>query len=263
MKTILGLDLGPSSIGWALINTENEKPEKIIKAGSRIIPMDAKEMSDYESGKLQSAASLRTGFRGMRRLYERASLRRERLLRVLNILGFLPCHYKNQIDFETHPGKFKDNSEPLLPYKRNENGKSEFVFQSSFLEMLEDFKKDNPEALVDDKLIPYDWTIYYCRKKALYAEISRGELAWILLNANSKRGYYQLDEESDERVNEKKEYCRTKVINVEKQDEDRKQKGYYFYEITYFLLTFSKLYIRHISVIVSDMRHVENWKMPL
>lgn len=233
MKTILGLDLGPSSIGWALINTENEKPEKIIKAGSRIIPMDAKEMSDYESGKLQSAASLRTGFRGMRRLYERASLRRERLLRVLNILGFLPCHYKNQIDFETHPGKFKDNSEPLLPYKRNENGKSEFVFQSSFLEMLEDFKKDNPEVLVDDKLIPYDWTIYYCRKKALYAEISRGELAWILLNANSKRGYYQLDEESDERVNEKKEYCRTKVINVEKQDEDRKQKGYYFYEITY------------------------------
>ena len=177
MKTILGLDLGPSSIGWALINTENEKPEKIIKAGSRIIPMDAGEMSDYESGKLQSAASLRTGFRGMRRLYERASLRRERLLRVLNILGFLPCHYSNQIDFETHPGKFKDNSEPLLPYKRNENGKSEFVFQSSFLEMLEDFKKDNPEALADGKLIPYDWTIYYCRKKALYAEISRGELA--------------------------------------------------------------------------------------
>ena len=31
MKTILGLDLGPSSIGWALINTENEKsvPDKV------------------------------------------------------------------------------------------------------------------------------------------------------------------------------------------------------------------------------------------
>lgn len=31
MKTILGLDLGTSSIGWALINTENEKsvPDKV------------------------------------------------------------------------------------------------------------------------------------------------------------------------------------------------------------------------------------------
>ena len=37
----------------------------------------------------------------------------------------------------------------------------------------------------------------------------------------------------------------------------------YFYEITYFLLTFSKSHIRHISVIVSDMRHVENWEMSL
>lgn len=233
MKTILGLDLGPSSIGWALINTENEKPEKIIKAGSRIIPMDAKEMSDFESGKLQSAASLRTGFRGIRRLYERASLRRERLLRVLNILGFLPSHYGNQIDFETHPGKFKENAEPLLAYKRNEDGKSEFVFQSSFLEMVEDFKKNNPGAIADDKLIPHDWTIYYCRKKALQEEISKGELAWILLNANTKRGYYQLDEESDENPNEIKEYRRAKVINIEKQDEDRRLKGFYFYEITY------------------------------
>lgn len=147
MKTILGLDLGPSSIGWALINTENEKPEKIIKAGSRIIPMDAGEMSDYESGKLQSAASLRTGFRGMRRLYERASLRRERLLRVLNILGFLPCHYSNQIDFETHPGKFKDNSEPLLPYKRNENGKVNLCSNLLFSKCSKTLRRTIPRHL--------------------------------------------------------------------------------------------------------------------
>lgn len=35
MKTILGLDLGPSSIGWALINTENEKSVK-ERAGSSL-----------------------------------------------------------------------------------------------------------------------------------------------------------------------------------------------------------------------------------
>ena len=233
MKTILGLDLGPGSIGWALVNTENGMPESIIKAGSRIIPMDAGEMSDYESGKLQSSASVRTAFRGMRRLYERAALRRERLLRVLNVLGFLPQHYRDQIDFDEHPGKFKDHGEPLLPYRKDEAGNSEFIFQPSFLEMLEDFRRNNPQVLEGGRLIPRDWTLYYCRKKALDREISREELAWILLNANSKRGYYQLDEENAEKSNAEKEYRRAKVVGVERLEEDRKQKGFYFYKITY------------------------------
>ena len=115
MKNILGLDLGTNSIGWALIDDENKN---IIKAGSRIIPMDAAAMSAYEKGNLQSSASVRTVFRGTRRLYQRATLRRERLLRILNIMGFLPDHFKEQIDFEKHPGKFKNNAEPLLPYRR-------------------------------------------------------------------------------------------------------------------------------------------------
>lgn len=233
MKTVLGLDLGPGSIGWALVNTENGMPESIIKAGSRIIPMDAGEMSDYESGKLQSSASVRTAFRGMRRLYERAALRRERLLRVLNVLGFLPQHYRDRVDFDLHPGKFKDHGEPLLPYRKNEAGKSEFIFQPSFLEMLEDFRRNNPQVLEGGRLIPRDWTLYYCRKKALDREISREELAWILLNANSKRGYYQLDEENAEKSNAEKEYRRAKVVGVERLEEDRKQKGFYFYKITY------------------------------
>lgn len=215
------------------MNTENGMPESIIKAGSRIIPMDAGEMSDYESGKLQSSASVRTAFRGMRRLYERAALRRERLLRVLNVLGFLPQHYRDQIDFDEHPGKFKDHGEPLLPYRKNEAGNSEFIFQPSFLEMLEDFRRNNPQVLEGGRLIPRDWTLYYCRKKALDREISREELAWILLNANSKRGYYQLDEENAEKSNAEKEYRRAKVVGVERLEEDRKQKGFYFYKITY------------------------------
>ena len=44
MSKILGLDLGTNSIGWALIDS---KEQKIIKAGSRIIPMDAATMGDY------------------------------------------------------------------------------------------------------------------------------------------------------------------------------------------------------------------------
>ena len=63
MKHILGLDLGTNSVGWALINDEQKQ---IIKAGSRIIPMDAATMGNYESGNLQSPASQRTTFRGTR-----------------------------------------------------------------------------------------------------------------------------------------------------------------------------------------------------
>ena len=62
--------------------------------------------------------------------------------------------------------------------------------------MISDFKTHKPQILKnekgEDKLVPYDWTIYYLRKKALSQKIEKEELAWILLNFNQKRGYYQL-----------------------------------------------------------------------
>ena len=107
-KKIIGLDLGTNSIGWALVEKDTEQNDgKIVDAGSRIIPMSQDAISKYGTGNLQSAASVRTGFRGMRRLYERAELRRSRLLRVLNIMGFLPKHFSDAIDFTDHLGQFK------------------------------------------------------------------------------------------------------------------------------------------------------------
>lgn len=231
MKKILGLDLGTNSIGWALIDGENHK---IVKIGSRIIPMDAQAMSDFKKGNLKSSASVRTGFRGTRRLYQRAELRRERLLRVLNKLNFLPEHFKNEIDFEKHPGKFKDHSEPLLPYCKSSSGKHEFIFMDSFNEMLSDFKKSHPELVADGKKIPYDWVIYYLRKKALSTAVKREELAWIILNFNAKRGYYQLRGDELDTVSEKnEEYMVLEVVKVEKMDPDKKRRGYDWYLITY------------------------------
>ena len=231
MKYILGLDLGTNSIGWALVDGDNNK---IIKAGSRIIPMDAATQGAFEAGNLQSQASVRTGFRGTRRLYERAELRRERLLRVLNLLGFLPEHFKSRIDFAEHPGKFKDDSEPLLPYRKNKDGKNEFVFNDSFQEMLADFAVHQPHLVANGKKIPYDWTIYYLRKKALTRPIRREELAWIILNFNTKRGYYQLRGEEDETATPKnEEYKVLEVSKVVQTDEDKKRRGIFWYEVTY------------------------------
>jgi CRISPR-associated endonuclease Csn1 len=235
MKQILGLDLGTNSIGWALIDSNHHN---IIKAGSRIIPMDAAAMSDYERGNLQSQASVRTGFRGTRRLYQRATLRRERLFRVLHQLRWLPEHFDNQIDWDEHPGQFKNHNEPLLPYRKGADGNNEFVFKDSFNEMLEDFRKHHPDRVVGERKVPYDWTIYYLRDKALTKPVRREELAWIILNFNTKRGYYQLRGRDDlgaeeEPKNKREEYKRLRVERVDFLEPDRKKKGYNWYDVVY------------------------------
>ncbi|GAB1418113.1 hypothetical protein MASR2M12_08780 [Bacteroidales bacterium] len=95
MKKILGLDLGTNSIGWALIEQDFEnKQGKILGMGSRIVPMSQDILGEFDKGNSVSQTAERTGFRGTRRLRERHLLRRERLHRVLNVLGFLPEHYE-------------------------------------------------------------------------------------------------------------------------------------------------------------------------
>lgn len=231
MSKILGLDLGTNSIGWALID---DSKHKIINAGSRIIPMDAATLGDYETGNLKSPASERTDFRGIRRLYERAKLRRERLLRVLHVMGFLPKHFDEQIDFADHLGQFKNHGEPLLPYRKDDQGKNEFIFKNSFNEMIAEFRENNNGKVYADKLIPYDWTIYYLRHKALSRPITREELAWIILQFNTKRGYYQLrGEEEMTKTPKNEEYMVLTVSKVEKLNADSKRRGIYWYEITY------------------------------
>lgn len=228
MKKILGLDLGTNSIGWAVIGTdENKNPKEILGLGSRIIPMDAATLSDFDKGNSKSQTAERTGFRGTRRLRERQLLRRERLHRVLHLMGFLPKHYEQFIDFENRVGKFLSNSEPKLAWNEIEPKCFDFIFKTSFDEMIEDFSAIHPQLFElksngEKKKIPYDWTIYYLLKKALTAKIEKEELAWILLNFNQKRGYYQLrGEEEEDNPNKKIEFHALKVIEV-KADEQKK-----------------------------------------
>ena len=234
MKKILGLDLGTNSIGWAVMNAdeitrENEstylKPTSIKSAGSRIIPMSADILGNFDAGNSVSQTAERTGFRGVRRLHERNLLRRERLLRVLKLMGFLPEHFENQID---EHGKFIDYGEPKLAWRMDENGKYDFVFKDSFNEMLADFAQHQPQHVANGKKVPYDWTIYYLRKKALTQRLTKEELAWILLQFNQKRGYYQLrGEDEDEQQDKLVEFIAQKVIRVEATDEKKGDDVWY------------------------------------
>lgn len=227
MKKILGLDLGTNSIGWALVlQNFDEKQGKILGLGSRIIPMSQDIMGEFGRGNSISQTASRTNFRSIRRLRERHLLRRERLHRVLNILGFLPDHYSNQVDFENRLGKFEIDSEPKLAY--NESG---FLFIDSFNEMVKEFKNHHPKLFENNKKIPYDWTIYYLRKKALTQKIQKEELSWIILNFNQKRGYYQLrGEEEEENPNKLVEFHSLKIENVVA-DEKPNGKGETWYSL--------------------------------
>ena len=234
MKKILGLDLGTNSIGWAVVNADEQiredgskylKPTGISNAGSRIIPMSADILGDFDKGNSISQTAERTRLRMARRLHERALLRRERLLRVLNLMGFLPKHFADKIN---RYGKFTDDSEPKIAWKKNADGKMEFVFQNSFREMLEDFKAHQPELVSEQKKVPYDWTIYYLRQKALKKPLTKEELAWVLLQFNQKRGYNQLrGEEEEEKLDKQVEYRALKVVKVEATNEKKGDETWY------------------------------------
>ncbi|OYQ38414.1 type II CRISPR RNA-guided endonuclease Cas9 [Flavobacterium cyanobacteriorum] len=227
MKKILGLDLGTNSIGWALVNHDyNEMQGKVLGIGSRIIPMSQDIKDEFGKGNSVSQTAERTGFRGIRHLRERSLLRRERLHRVLNVLNFLPPHFASQIDFQKRLGQFIKDAEPKLAYNNND-----FIFRTAFEEMLEDFKKKQPEIIKDGKKVPYDWTIFYLRKKALTQKISGEELAWILLNFNQKRGYYQLrGEEDEENKNREVAFYSLEIVDVIA-DEEPNKKGETWYSL--------------------------------
>lgn len=231
MKTIVGLDVGTNSVGWSVIHSEIERlieKKRLVAAGSRIIPMDAGMLSDFDRGVTQSQTAERTKYRLARRIYERFLLRRERLHRILNILQFLPDSYSSQIDFYRRPGKFLSDQEPKLSWKVTANNSTEFIFQHSFVEMLAEIAQNQPQLLANGKKVPYDWTIYYLRKKALTYKIEKEELAWILLNFNQKRGYCQLrDENEQDKPNKLEEYYALRVIEVEATGEKRGKDIWY------------------------------------
>lgn len=232
MKNILGLDLGTNSIGWALVQMPDEEDVRPnILLGSRIIPMSQDVMSKFESGVTTSQTQERTSFRQLRRIRQRYLLRRERLFRVLHVLGFLPPHFDSALGWDRTNGttyaKFLGHDEPKIAWRRDPSGKNRFLFMDSFGEMLSDFQQCQPQLVADGKQIPLDWTLYYLRHKALQAPISRQELAWILLNFNQKRGYYQLrGEEEEEDASKRVEYMASQVMSVEEVSRSAKNVTY-------------------------------------
>ena len=85
MKKVLGLDLGVTSIGWALVNEAETSEEKssIIDVGVRVNPLSSDERDNFNKGAAITTNAERTLKRGMRRSLQRYKLRRKVLKEIL------------------------------------------------------------------------------------------------------------------------------------------------------------------------------------
>ena len=96
MKRVLGLDLGSSSIGWAVVEEHSKEiisegcisdKDKIVAIGSRIIPLSTDESTQFSKGQALTKNADRTKTRTQRKGYDRYQLRRALLLEKLAQLG--------------------------------------------------------------------------------------------------------------------------------------------------------------------------------
>jgi CRISPR-associated endonuclease Csn1 len=92
-KTILGLDLGTNSIGWAVVNDNGRGEFDLIKRGVHIFEEGVK----IEKGNESSKAAERTGYRAARRLKFRRKLRKIETLKALSDAGFCPPVSKEEL----------------------------------------------------------------------------------------------------------------------------------------------------------------------
>ena len=120
MKKILGLDLGTTSIGWALVNekeNDNEKSE-IIRLGVRVNPLTIDEKTNYEKGKSITTNADRRLKRSMHRNLQRYKLRRKNLIECLlehHIISDETPLYEqgNNTTFQTYRARAKAVTEEI------------------------------------------------------------------------------------------------------------------------------------------------------
>ena len=120
MKRILGLDLGTSSVGWAVVDQAEDNNEKsqIIRMGVRIVPLSTQEKDDFEKGKSITTTAVRNQNHGMRINLQRYKLRRAHLIHLLKREGFITDKtllYEdgNKSTFETYHLRAKAATEEI------------------------------------------------------------------------------------------------------------------------------------------------------
>ena len=146
---ILGLDIGISSVGWALLALdEKDNPYKIIDVGSRIFPPGETEKTG------DSRAKERREKRGARRIIRRRSFRLDRVRNLLYQYGYLSGTVTSDI--------VSIKNEELIVIYNN---------------MINNYYKNNVT------------NPYRLKVEALDRKLTKEELCIILVHYAKKRGY--------------------------------------------------------------------------
>ena len=198
MKKILGLDIGTTSIGWAIVDASDEKNINVKTGenaisdinndrigihkdaiGVRIISQDSDNIKSFTEGKKLNAGNTKTPCakrrqkRGIRRMNNRYKMRRDKLCTVLELLGMLPdCSYEKQ----EKNGKFN--------WKVIENINSKWYTKQKEYEANEKFTKRKKRTEGD-----IGYQLYKLRNNAINIEIDLKDWGRILLHLNQLRGY--------------------------------------------------------------------------
>ena len=88
MKKILGLDIGTTSVGWAIVELNDDSSKnKILGLGSRIIPLTTDEEQEFTKGNAITKNRERTNKRTARKTLHRYKLRKSELKALLKTLN--------------------------------------------------------------------------------------------------------------------------------------------------------------------------------
>ncbi len=195
MARILGLDLGTNSIGWAIVDKENND-FSLIDKGVRIFSEGVKSEKGIES----SRAAERTGYRSARKIKYRRKLRKYETLKVLSKNGMCPLSIEEVEDWKN--SGFKNY--PLNP---------------EFLKWL--------RTNEDDNINPY-----FFRDKAIKQKVTLYELGRALYHIAQRRGFLsnRLDQSAEGILEEHCPKIEAIVEDLNSYDEILENLREYFFE---------------------------------
>jgi CRISPR-associated endonuclease Csn1 len=243
MKKILGLDIGTTSIGWAIVEATDEKKENDVTGkqaetdinndrigihkdavGVRIISQDTERFNqgltlNDSKGSTLTPTATRRKYRGVRRMNSRYKLRRDKLLFILDFIGLKP-------DGSFNLEIYGDNKRKWINTKKNGG----FYTKEREYFINEEGQRQRKKRTEGD----IGKQLYKLRNKALISPIDLTELGRIFLHLNQLRGY-----SSDRFLKEEKpkfDYYLTEVLDADFENkltiaEDNNKEEVKYYKI--------------------------------
>ena len=251
MKRILGLDLGTTSIGWALVNEaeNNSEASSIVRLGVRVNPLTVDEKSNFEKGKAITTNADRQLRHSARINLQRYKLRRQNLHDCLQKQGWLGTEAMYEegkaSTFETYKLRAKAAEEEISLH--------EFARVLFMLNKKRGYKSNRKANNKEDGQLFDGMTI----AKKLYEEhLTPAEYSLQLLNKGKKftQGYYRSDLNAElERIwNEQKKYYPEILTDEFKQQLEGKTKT-----------NTSKIFLGKYGIYSADLKGLDRKLQPL